>query len=118
VHARHHTPYVSVVAFTLLVWAAALLGDFARLAVVSALARIVFSVVTCLAVPVLRRKMPHAERRFRVPGGALVPLAAAGLSLWLLTGMDPGQKTAGVAALGAGLFLYLAFGRVRSNRST
>ena len=73
--------------FTLLAWAAALLGDFARLAAVSAVARLVFSAATCLAVPVLRRKMPAAERRFRVPGGLLVPAAAAGLSLWLLTGL-------------------------------
>ena len=81
VHERHRTPHVAVVVFTLLAWAAALLGDFARLAAVSAVARLVFSAATCLAVPVLRRKMPAPERRFRVPGGVLVPAAAAGLSV-------------------------------------
>ena len=104
--------------FTLLAWAAALLGDFARLAAVSAVARLVFSAATCLAVPVLRRKMPAAERRFRVPGGLLVPAAAAGLSLWLLTGLERSQAATGVAALVAGFFLYLALGRVRYNRPT
>jgi len=118
VHARYSTPHVAVVVFTLLAWAAALLGDFARLAAVSAVARLAFSAVTCLAVPVLRRKMPEAERRFRVPGGVLVPLAAAGLSLWLLTGVDRAQAAAGAAALAVGLFLYLVFGRPRYNRPT
>ena len=91
----------------------ALLGDFARLAAVSAFARLVFSAVTCLAVPVLRRKMPEAERRFRLPGGALVPVVAAGLCVWLLTGVRLEQAAAGAAALAGGLFLYLVFGRVR-----
>ena len=118
VHERHRTPHVAVVVFTLLAWAAALLGDFARLAAMSAVARLVFSAATCLAVPVLRRKMPAAERRFRVPGGLLVPAAAAGLSLWLLTGLERSQAATGVAALVAGFFLYLALGRVRYNRPT
>jgi amino acid transporter len=116
VHPRFRTPHVSVVLFALLTWGVALAGDFARLAAVSALARLVFSAVTCLAVPVLRRKMPDTERRFRVPGGALVPGAATVLSLWLLTGVDRTQAAGAAAALVAGLFLYLAFGRVRYNR--
>jgi len=118
VHARFRTPHVAIVVFTLLAWTAALLGDFARLAAMSAVARLVFSAVTCLAVPVLRRKMPGAERHFRVPGGVLVPGAAAGLSVWLLTGLDPPHAAVGAAALVAGLLLYLALGRVRYNRPT
>ena len=113
VHTRRRTPYASIVVFAVLAWAAALLGDFARLAAVSALARLVFSAVTCLAVPVLRRKMPEAERRFRVPGGAFVPVVAAGLCVWLLTGIHLEQAAAGAAALAGGLLLYLVFGRVR-----
>jgi len=118
VHERLRTPHVAVAVFALLAWAAALLGDFAFLAAVSAVARLVFSAATCLAVPVLRRRMPEAPRRFRVPGGVLVPVAAAALSLWLLTGVDRAQAAAGAAALVAGLFLYLALGRVRYNRLT
>jgi amino acid transporter len=118
VHARLRTPHVSVVVFALLAWASAVLGDFARLAAVSALARLVFSAATCLAVPALRRKMPGAERRFRVPGGALVPAVAAGLCVWLLTGVRAEQAAAGAAALVGGLFFYLVFGRVRYNRPT
>jgi hypothetical protein len=60
--------------------------------------------------------MPDTERRFRVPGGALVPVTATVLSLWLLTGVDRTQAAGAAAAVLAGLFLYLAFGRVRYNR--
>src|SRR5438477_138668 len=41
VHARFRTPHVAIVVFTLLAWTAALLGDFARLAAMSAVARLV-----------------------------------------------------------------------------
>jgi len=117
VHERLRTPHVAVVVFALLAWAAALLGDFAFLAAVSAVARLVFSAATCLAVPVLRRKMPEAERRFRVPGGVLVPLTAVILALWLLSGLGASQAAVGAAALVVGLLLYLGLGRVRYNRS-
>jgi amino acid transporter len=118
VHERSRTPYVAIVSFTALAWAAALLGDFARLAAVSAVARLVFSAATCLSVPVLRRRVAAGAGGFRVPGGVLVPGAAAALCLWLLSGVDRAQAIAGGAALGAGLLLYPALGRVRYNQPT
>ena len=48
--------------------------------------------------------MPRA--RFRVPGGPVVPLLAALLSLWLLTGLRRDQAAAGAAAILAGLAVY------------
>jgi len=110
---RFHTPHVAVAAFAALALAAALTGSFAALAAVSAIARLVFSVATCLAVPVLRRRKPRSA--FRVPGGNAVPLAAAAISLWILSGVTPDQAVSGAAALAAGLLLYLLFGlRARS----
>ena len=106
VHPRYRTSDVSLVVFAAATWMAALSADFARLAAVSAIARLVFSATTCLAIPVLRRRMAEAPRRFRVPGGALVPAAAAALSLWLLTGVDETQAVAGAATLALGVLLY------------
>ncbi len=105
IHPRFRTPHVAVAAFAALALAAALAGSFATLAAVSAIARLVFSAATCLAVPVLRRRMPRAP--FRVPGGVVVPLAAAVLSVWLLTGVTRDQAAAGGIALATGLLLYL-----------
>jgi amino acid transporter len=108
VHPRFRTPHVGILVFALLVWGAALSANFAQLAAVSAIARLLFSAATCLAVPVLRRKMPDAPRRLKVPGGALVPIVASAVSLWLLSGITAAQAKAGAVALVVGAALALA----------
>jgi amino acid transporter len=113
VHPRYRTPGVAIAGFALAAWLVALAADFGPLAAASAVARLLFSAATCLAVPVLRRRMPAPRRTFRVPGGPLVPLAAAALSLWLLSGVDRAQAVAGLAALAAGLLVYAVLARRR-----
>lgn len=120
VHPRFRTPHVGIVVYTALVWAAALSGSFAQLAAVSAIARLLFSAATCLAVPVLRRKLKDAPRRLKVPGGALVPVAASAVSLWLLSGMTPGQAASGGVALLIGAALAVSGGapeRAKTNEN-
>jgi APA family basic amino acid/polyamine antiporter len=58
--------------------------DFSTLVDISNLAVISQYASTCLAVIWLRLKAPQLERRFRVPGGLVLPLAALGVSLWLI----------------------------------
>ena len=111
IHSVFRTPHVAIAVFAILAWAAALAGSFGQLAAVSAIARLVFSAATCLALLPLRRRMPRAG--FRVPGGLLVPLAAAALALWLLLAINRDQALAGAAALAAGLALYAVFGKGR-----
>lgn len=106
VHPRYRTPHMAVVVFAGLAWAAALSGGFAQLAAMSAVARLLFSASTCLAVPVLRRRRLSSERRFTLAGGPLVPLLAVALSLWLLTGLTAGQAVASAIALASGAVLY------------
>ena len=77
-----------------------------ELAAVSAMVRLVFSPMTCLAVPVLRWKMRDAHRTFCIPGGLLVPALAAALSLWLLSGITRTQALAGMGAIVAGALMY------------
>lgn len=114
VHDRYHTPHISVIVFGLAAWVIALYGSFAELVMVSAIARLLFSATTCLAVPVLRRKMPTAARTFNVPGGFLIPGLAAVISVWLLAGVSKPQAIAGAVALGFGAVLYLAFRKTNS----
>lgn len=109
IHPRYRTPHVAVLVFSAIAWAAALTATFAELATISAIARLLFSAATCLAIPVLRRKLPRAP--FRVPGGLLVPLAAVALSVWLLSGMTRAQTLAGAVALAIGLALYALIAR-------
>ena len=109
VHPAWRTPDAGIVVFTLMAWAVALVGSFEQLVGVSAIARLVFSAATCLAVLVLRRRPAEGEAAggFRAPGGAFVPLAAVALSIWLLTGTTPEQRVAGAVAVVAGGLLFL-----------
>ncbi len=112
VHPRFRTPHVAIVAFAVIAWLVSLAANFSQLAIVSAIARLLFSASTCLAVPLLRRRQPSTSA-FVLPGGPLVPIAAAAASVWLLTGITRGQAIAGAAALAAGVLFYLLRGTAR-----
>jgi amino acid transporter len=109
VHPKYRTPYVSVIVFAGITWAAALFGSFAQLVAVSAMARLLFSVSTCLAVPVLRRKIRTTPERFRLPGGIAIPALATVVSVWLLTGITRTQAITGASALLFGIVFYFFF---------
>jgi amino acid transporter len=81
-------------------------SQFATLAAISAIARLVSYIATCLAVPALRRSMPDAQRLFTVPGGAAIPIVAVALSVWLLFGSSRQQITISGAVLLAGAAMY------------
>jgi basic amino acid/polyamine antiporter, APA family len=106
VHPSYRTPHVAVVVATLLGWMCAMSGEFAALAALSAIARLLSYMATCAALPVLRRRMPEAQRGFTVPGGAIIPIAAVALSGWLLLGSTRTQVTISAAALLAGAAIY------------
>jgi basic amino acid/polyamine antiporter, APA family len=87
IHAQFRTPYVSIVAYSLLVWAFALLGSFTWNVTLSAVARLFYYGAVCAAVPVLRRKQPQAAA-FRLPGGPVLPALGVLICLVLLTRVD------------------------------
>jgi APA family basic amino acid/polyamine antiporter len=106
VHARFRTPDVAIVATALLGCACAMYSGFASLAAISAIARLLTYMATSAALPVLRRKMPDAQRWFRVPGGAAIPIASVAISIWLLTGSTKAQVSISGATLLAGAVVY------------
>ncbi len=111
IHPRYRTPAVSILLFALGAWALAVSGTFVQLAAVSALARLVVYLTTCLAIPVLRRTMPAAEHQFKLVGGSLIPLLAAATCVWLLIGSSLSQAMMIGAALLSGALLYALFTR-------
>jgi APA family basic amino acid/polyamine antiporter len=111
VHPRYRTPYVSIVAAAALGWASAMYSGFAALAAISAIARLLYYIATCVALLVLRRKMPDVARGFRVPGGAIIPVAAVALSIWLLMGSTKLQISISAATLVAGAVVYWCYQR-------
>jgi APA family basic amino acid/polyamine antiporter len=87
VHPRYRTPHISICTFALLTWLAALFGSFSWNVTLSAVARLVYFAAICAAVPALRAKQPEAAT-FRVPGGALLPIAGIAICGALLTRID------------------------------
>ena len=106
VHPSYRTPHIAVVSMALLGWVGAVLGGFALLAAISAIARLCCYMSTCAALPVLRRKMPEAHRQFSIPGGAVIPIVACAISVWLLVGSTETQVLICGASLLAGALVY------------
>lgn len=106
VHPRFRTPHLAILVTAVAGCACAMYAGFAALAAISAIARLLTYMATSAALPVLRRKMPGAERWFSVPGGATIPVAALALSVWLLMGSTRAQVLISGGTLLAGAIVY------------
>jgi APA family basic amino acid/polyamine antiporter len=108
VHRRFRTPHVAIVSFTAIVLVLALSGTFALLAALNAVARLLYSVTTCAAVPVLRRRNMQGEHSFTLPFGVLIPALGVLASLFLLSGVTRTQALMGTAGILSGAAVYFA----------
>jgi len=117
VHPRFRTPYIAILVSAVTGAACAMYSGFASLAAISAIARLLSYMATCLALPVLRRKMPDASRWFSVPGGLTIPIAAVVLSIWLLMGSSRNQVLISGGTLVAGAVVYGGY-RLKSRHDT
>jgi len=109
VHPVYRTPYMAIWFTTLVLVALALSGSFVFLAAVSAVARLVIYLSTCMATLWLRRPSAAgkvAPATFTVPLGPVIPVAASLISLSILAGATTQQLLSGVAALVVGAVLY------------
>lgn len=106
VHPRFRTPVVAVLLQSAIALPLALTGSFVGLAALSVVARLATYFGTALAVPVLRRKFPDAPGVVRIPGGWLIPIAAALICLVLAASATPRNLIAGAIAIVVGLVLW------------
>lgn len=101
VHPRFHTPTVAIAIHTVVALGMALAGSFRTLALISAGARLVTYLMTCLAVPRLRK----LNEGFRTPG-LIVPILGVIVSLVFVITMKEEPRRA--LALGIGLVVGAA----------
>jgi APA family basic amino acid/polyamine antiporter len=106
-HPRFRTPAAAIVFQTAIALPLAFSGSFAALATLSAVARLATYFGTALAVPVLRRKLPQTPGSFRLPGGPVIPIAAALLCIVFAASANVRNLIAGLIALAVGLVIYL-----------
>lgn len=106
INRRFRTPDASILIYAAIALGLALSGSFVQMAKVSALARLMFYLTTCAAVPVLRRRASAQPGAFRLPGGVLIPALAILASLALIAGADSVSLLATATALVIGVILY------------
>jgi len=70
IHSKYRTPHISILAFAGIVWCLAAAGNFKWNVILSSVGRLFVYGFTCAALPVLRRKYPHAPA-YRLPAGNL-----------------------------------------------
>jgi amino acid transporter len=95
----------------------ALGGTFIGMIRISVIARILPYLLTCAAVPVLRRKYPAERGYLRLPGGWVLPAAGIVLCLWLFTQCSRQDLAAAAVALLAGFGLYALSAILRRHES-
>lgn len=110
VHPRYRTPVTAILITAGVALALAVSGTFARLALVSAVSRLVVYVFTCAAT--LRLRAPQfagdvKSPAFVVPFGPVIPGAATLVALATLAGARSEQLVAGGVALLAGAVLFV-----------
>jgi APA family basic amino acid/polyamine antiporter len=101
VHARFHTPWVAIVIHTAVAIPLALGGSFAKLAMLSAVARMTTYLVTSAAVPRLRSR----SKGFRTPG-LIVPVLGTLIALTLFLTLHLGHLIAAIIAMTVGAALW------------
>ena len=109
VHPRFRSPHVAVIALT--VWSSllALSGTFEQLFTYVVFASVLFSMFGGLALFVLRRTRPDAERPYRAAGYPIVPALFIAGSLFLVVNTlreRPVESLAGLGLLALGLPMY------------
>ena len=100
VHPRFRTPTIAIAIHASIALAMALAGSFRTLALISAGARLVTYLMTCIAVPRLRKLSPTSDKGFRTPG-LIIPILGVIVSLVFVITMV--QEPKRVLALGIGL---------------
>jgi basic amino acid/polyamine antiporter, APA family len=102
VHERFRTPVVAISLIALAAIPVAIMGTFAALAVLSAVARLTTYLFTAAAVPRLRK----LSNGFRAPGGLLVPILGVLISLALFFTLSQRHLIAALIALAVGAVLW------------
>ncbi len=106
IHPRFRTPVPAILTVGALSLLLALSGSFVQLALLSVVARLCAYIGTALSVLALRRRHDGRDGVLRLPGGPLIPVLAAALSIALLASARIGNLVAGALALLVGAVIY------------
>jgi amino acid transporter len=118
VNDRYRTPQVAIIVHGCLVAGLALSGSYERLAIFSNLTAFVLYMLCAIAVMVLRAQDVHGDGTpFRIPGGALVPVATVLANAWLLYATAARGDLLGLGLIVALALLLYGVRRLRLQRT-
>jgi APA family basic amino acid/polyamine antiporter len=109
---RYHTPWFSILFYSVAVWGLALVGNFAWNVTLSVVARLFYYAVVCAALIALRRKQPLAKG-FRLPGGPVLAVFGVAISIALATQVDLSKSLILAATVAAAVLNWLWVRKVR-----
>jgi len=116
IHPTRHTPVAAIGLYATAVVLVSASGSFKQLVVLTVAGTLLLYLIVCLGVLRLRAKgVMQAGAPFVAPGGPLVPLAAAGIIVWLLSTLAWRELIAGAAfvAVTAAIYAVREFLRAR-----
>lgn len=73
-HAKFNTPYIAIIAYSIVTLFFTYCLDFNSLVDISAVAVVLQYLFTCASVPALRKKIPGDKNTYTAPGGLLFPI--------------------------------------------
>jgi amino acid transporter len=106
IHPRYRTPAGSILLTIVIMLALTLTGTFISLLTLSTISRLVTYLVTCSALPVLRRRVTAPTAAFLMPAGVAVACAAVALTLWLLSNSTLREARDAFMVAAVGLSIY------------
>src|SRR2546428_3467106 len=107
VHPAYHTPYVAIVVYACVVATLAISSSFTQLAVLANVAALtLYLMCVAASVELQRRAIPADGTPFAVPGGPVIPIAAAAVILWLLSNATRREFAVEAIVLAAASLLY------------
>ena len=118
IHPRWRTPHIGTLitgiaaAFAAGLLPLGLLGELISIGTLMAFATV------CAGVPILRKRMPDANRPFKVPLNPWLPIAGIAACLYLMFGLPPDTWIRLVVWLGVGIAVYWLYGRKHSKLAT
>jgi len=116
IHRRFFTPHIAILITAAVMLVLTLNSSFVAALTISAIARLVTYAVTCVALPVLRRRTDMPPAMFHVRGGTVIAIAALGLAIWLLAHGSLKEGITAAVAAAVGIAIYLVYQLVRSRR--
>jgi amino acid transporter len=115
VHQRFSTPHLAIMVTAAVMMILSLKSSFVTALTISAIARLVTYIATCLALPVLKRRKDVAPAAFKVAGGSFIAILCLILAAWLLANSTLKEAIQATIAAAAGLIIYLTYRMVRYN---